>query len=412
MTDPRVNLLDSTRPEDENTELVSWTVRFKMALNTIIRQIRVWMSEHVALELPTNPGEIPDPHKQYAKWGGVWSSAKSYTWNTMVHDDGWLMIANKDTTERPAPQPIGSPEFDLPLDPGYAIQENVGVVWSGHELTLIKNGWIKSLSVWVPELSESTNYRIIIANITDPDNPSITTLEEPVLNLNDWTVLGIGNTPFTAGSVMLVILDALNSGGDTIYTGGWTRTTDQNATEPTAGNWNKRTQDDVLRINHIDADSVNRQTELEGFIPGTSIQFVSTDDPNQSVAYYVDVTTPGTNAVVYNVTRSSTGIAGEPDVSDICTMTATVPVPQSTKYVQRAGYWPSNPTTFASHRGLLRLSGVDQPVPDDAFGVRVEFQEATTSLDWDYMAYSDLSSGDAAVNEALVNEILDIANIT
>ena len=409
MADPRIDLLDNSQSSSEDKELNSWLWRLKTQINRLVGQIRGWMNSHLDHGDPTAP---TDPHKQYAKWGGVWSSAKSYAWNTMVHDSGWLMIANKDTNERAAPWPIGLVEPDLPDAPAWSNNQHVGVVWNAHEFLFTKSGWITQLSVWVSELSESTNYRIIISDITIPEYPEIITIEEPVLTLDGWTTLSVGANPTNIGSKIVIILDSLNSGSDSTVTGGWTRGTDQNATGPIVAQWNRRTQDDVIRIHHTDADSSDRETELEGIIAGSDIQFVSTDDPNQSVSYHVNATTEFVTYVEYAVTRASTGIAGEPDVNDICTMTATVPVPQSTKYVELPNYWPTNQPSFATVNGLQKLSGVDQTVPDTAFGIRVHFQEATISEDWDYMAYSDLGVGETVVNQALIDEIVDIANHT
>ncbi|GAG48862.1 unnamed protein product, partial [marine sediment metagenome] len=40
-------------------------------------------------------------------WSGVWAAGGTYEANEVVTDIGWLMIANTETQERPAPQTMG-----------------------------------------------------------------------------------------------------------------------------------------------------------------------------------------------------------------------------------------------------------------------------------------------------------------
>lgn len=347
------------------------------------------------------------PMMDHMRWRYVWEPG-FYEEDDVVYDEGWLMCANKDTNGRAAPQPTGSPETDTPDVPTWTYSAHTGVVWSGHQYTLLKGGWFTQLKVWAPTLSASTNYRILIIDATNVDAPEVTVIEEPVLLEDAWTTIALGATPYSTGAVLLVILDALNSGSESQVIGGWTRGTNQNTTEPAAQTWNRRNQDDVVRIDFTDLDSVGRQTELEGIIPGSTIQFVSTVNPNASATYHVDVTTTGVSSVIYDVTRSDTGIAGDPPVGAATTMTATIPVAQMTDYVQLPAYWPTNDPSFATMRGTLRLSGVDQSVPTEAFGIQVTFQEASVSPDWDLMAYTRISGSDTEVAQSDIDEILDI----
>ena len=42
------------------------------------------------------------------RWLGVWDTAgQAYLVNDVVRDGNWLMMANKDTTDRPAPEAVG-----------------------------------------------------------------------------------------------------------------------------------------------------------------------------------------------------------------------------------------------------------------------------------------------------------------
>ena len=83
-------------------------------------------------------------------------------------------------------------------------------------------------------------------------------------------------------------------------------------------------------------------------------------------------------------------------------------MPQTTRYKEIAGHWPANDPSFATMRGLLRLSGVTQPADTNAYGVRVHFQEADVSTQWEMVAYTDLNSGQAAVSQDDIDTIIDM----
>ena len=88
--------------------------------------------------------------------------------NEMVQDQGWLLIANKDTSDTAAPVNVGSPSYDMPDAPAFVEQTHAGVVWTGHIYTTTQPGFIKRIEVWVPHLSGSTSYRILIGDYSDP----------------------------------------------------------------------------------------------------------------------------------------------------------------------------------------------------------------------------------------------------
>ena len=65
-------------------------------------------------------------------------------------------------------------------------------------------------------------------------------------------------------------------------------------------------------------------------------------------------------------------------------MTAEVPVPSPTRYEEQTPK-QADPD-WATVEGLKRFDGVDQPATDSSFSVRVQFQPAYVSPDWDFMA--------------------------
>lgn len=78
MTDPQIQLLDSTVAESEDVELNSWLDRLKHAINTIVIQVRRWMDTHTTVNPPLY---LENPHEQY------WHKILDPAWGTMHFQD-------------------------------------------------------------------------------------------------------------------------------------------------------------------------------------------------------------------------------------------------------------------------------------------------------------------------------------
>ena len=75
-------------------------------------------------------------------WRGPWVSDGTYGENQVVTDGAWLMIANKDTQQRPAPVPVGSPIDSFPAALNFLEQAFTGCVYSGQKFTLPQGAWL------------------------------------------------------------------------------------------------------------------------------------------------------------------------------------------------------------------------------------------------------------------------------
>lgn len=329
------------------------------------------------------------------RWVGTWVPDTTYELCDQVVDDGWLMIANKQTIDRPAPQPVGDPVSDLPDTPAFVEQLYTGVVQAGTEYILEQSGWGKAIEVWAPEVGPNITYRVTLINFADPANPIATVINNPILTANDWTTLIVDSVGFSAGTKLQIYLEALNSSAETIVTGDWTRAANNNGqtTNPGLGNWGTRNNSAQLRINKTDLGSVDRTTELGTIDAGSTISIVDTTDPTKYMTWHIDGApvdnAPGDATGHYywsDITYDGSGPNGEPDTGQDCTITATVPTPSPTKYEEIANNWPTNQPPWATVRGLLLFDNVAQAADDNAYGVRFTFQPAYISPDWDIQA--------------------------
>jgi hypothetical protein len=314
---------------------------------------------------------------------------KLYPAGSVVRDGGFLMGALVPTFDKAGPVPTDEPTWGLPDVPGFSTQNNLSVVYSGHEYTFTESGIVEGLRVWVPELTGTTNYRIVIVDITDPNDLSAVDIPEPILDVNAWTQIAYSEKLVGAGTKWLVFIDALNSGGDSLVTGGWTYNGTSGLTPiPSTGGWARNNTNEEIRISKTDLDSTDRSTELSGMIPGTTVAFVQTTDTNKSYTYRIDgePTDNGTD-FTFPVVLLSLGPLGGVEVGAVSTMTATVPIPQATQYSEVAG----NPApSWATVLPYLAYNGIDQGAANVSFGVDLQFEPATISEDWYIMAITQV----------------------
>jgi hypothetical protein len=323
----------------------------------------------------------------FTQWMGAYIPGPIYPMGSIVLDGDWTMVANQPTVTKPAPVPDGTPTFSLGDTPPFVEGSDLSVVYSGHEYTFLEGGWVKQLRVWVSELSATTNYRFVVTDITDPNNIYDLVQEEPVLVADEWTPVRFAQKIVRAGDVWLVKLDALNSGADTVVAGGWRCDGVANNGAPGTQGWNRRSANDLIRIDKTDLDSTDRATELSGMGPNTNVQFALTEDPNFNITFRIDSDPfDGGTYFEYTATLLSIGPSGIPVAGQTTTMTADVPIAQLTKYVEVVGSVPT--PTWATVEGFLAYDGVDQGGSGNSYGVDLEFDGATINPEWDIMSFA------------------------
>jgi hypothetical protein len=183
----------------------------------------------------------------------------------------------------------------------------------------------------------------------------------------------------------LIILDALNSGGETEWQHLWTWEGDTNQQTP-AATFTNMDNDIKLRVNKTALDG-DRMTEVELIIPGTTLKIVDTLESNRFVQYYVETVTDNGAYQTFDVVKDLEGILGVPPDDVEVLIEATIPQPQLTKYREIADHWVANQPTFATVEGQARLGGEDQVgVENNAYGVRLHFQPAVLSPAWKMLA--------------------------
>ena len=145
-----------------------------------------------------------------------------------------------------------------------------------------------ALQVWPAEVTPDYTFQIEVANLTNPDAPIYVAIEDPTLLPNQWNTIGVTNNIVSPGTDLLVVLNSINSAADVVWDHPWVYEGISNAIGPIAGEWNKRQQEDLIRINDVDADAIDQSVDLAAVITGTQFTITDQADPTALSRYYVN----------------------------------------------------------------------------------------------------------------------------
>ena len=338
---------------------------------------------------PTMGWVLFDETDLVMRWRGVWDDSKTYQRGEVVRDGEWLMIANTTTTDRAAPQLTNNPEWDLPDAPAWVTNQNQSVVQSGREWEVMSPVVIKGYEIWGLDDSVNTTYHVFtyLHPTGSPQDIQFTQLADPAINPGGWQIAGAVNYLLVAGQTIGIILEAVTATSTTQVTGTWRRQDNgNNENQPDPQYWRTRDNEANIRISNTDTSSNDRSAELMTIGAGSVITIVDGNDANRWMVWRINAAPEQlTTSVIWrDVTYEGNGPNGEPVVGCFCAITADIPAIGQTEYVQLAGGNPG-----ASTRGLLAFDGVAQAgVENDAFGVRILFDEYVASPDWDVVAVS------------------------
>ena len=323
------------------------------------------------------------------RWENVWAPGTYETFD-VVFDQLFAMVANKQTSDRAAPQPVGQPFFLLPddgsnwdgTDPSF-----VGQVTSSNRYTFARFGVIQSFRVYIPEGSDNTiEYRAFYQDRTDPNN--IIIISSPVFTTaftDRWITVNLRGTVVNVGSIIEVGLITLNSATGTDDTFQWNSIANSNPdNDPGSGNLNTNNADTQLRINNIDDGGTNRITNLTAITPGTTITVSDAANPLALTAYQVITVADNIGYFTYGVSVITSGLGGYLR-NALTNVKIQIPVAQATEYVQGTAQWGTIPSQYTAIVGhLITSSDVTNA---NAYGSDIQFLEYAASPDWDILSF-------------------------
>ena len=347
----------------------------------------------------------------------------------MVRDKEFLMIATRDTTDRPAPQKSGPVQMALPDNPSWSIPNDTGWLYTGNRFTLKTTLKIAGWRVWIPTVT--ADYEIYgVGGFYDPDSGEFANTVTPIPTFytgGSWYQQSV--IPFwaLAGTVFEIGIAITNTSGSTEHMNStWDYEGTSQNNDPASGGWNKNNQDTLIRINADDAAAADQTLELSTIAGGDIIEITpetglafsyqyAVDLPNVSLGgvytYDVDLlhgrgTLPLDGRCRIKVIRSGASTdyvklqdywLGSPGDSDSDSASAPIPSDSASDPYSSIplgeGDEPGNIPTFASAvNGVIQTTAGGVKVEDDsAYGADLLVQNYGWSLDFDLMSVSNVS---------------------
>jgi hypothetical protein len=339
---------------------------------------------------PDNPAGPPAYDAINMRWRDTWVQQQYYTGDCVV-DGLWLMIANIDTVERPAPQPIAPPQWtiDYPGDPPWSSTTYTGSVFSGISIVVPDEYMyaLTSIRVWIEDAgSADARYQTVVINHLTGAISVGSEFTGDIVPTPQWVTVNITPLFLFHGDDFSILLHQWNSASNTAYDMPYTYTggTQQNNT-PGGGNWNVNNQATSLRVAYIDGDAVDRSAQLDTIGAGSSVRCVEVIDSDVYVDFQIIGGADQGGWYLYDVGLVGQGPGGIPAVGEPCRLLFLVPIAVPTTYVWLTDEYLDE-SSFDGYLSFDSLSGGTNT--DDAYGIDVQFEAFLESEDWDIMALS------------------------
>lgn len=307
--------------------------------------------------------------------GKQYNVGVTYHPQDMVYQDGYLSIANKMTTDYPAPTNVGNSFFGYDgLAPTSA--ELAKQVIFGQRYTTPPDLFYKITQYRVYTITGNT-YRVF--SVADPESsPIVNELIVFTADNTGWQTLNIPEALLLPNSKFdLVATVSEPDPTPTTFVGNWDYDTPNNTGTPGSGVIIHANQaSDQFRINKTDSDAVDRSADLATLEVGDVIDW-GNDGTRWAIQSIQDNGTWYNFGVAPSVQESPDGV----HEFTFETVTAT-PITR----MEDPNYWGLNPPTGGGDvEGLYIADGDwENIVPDtNAYGTDILIQQVEQSEDWD-----------------------------
>lgn len=333
-------------------------------------------------------GKILRQGARSMRWTGAFTTIGTiYDADDVTLDDDWLMIANKPTSDRPAPQASGDPFYGYTGVSMAPASPSAKLVTMGQRYEFQQSGWLNG---W--RLLQHSGQHYAVYTITDPEGTRVKKLLASFEATTDgWANYAI-DPVLVASAAKFDLLVVVKSGApaETTWTGDWDYTSPQNAGVPATGQIiHSKGSPGLLQVSKTDQASGDRSVELEALQAGDEVEAGATTWTIQHVAdqaSYMDFN-------VVPETHSSVGV----QAVTFHTVTAE-PV-----FVDwEAAYWPTS--QHPQVEGLYTTTGGldDAVLNTNAYGIDIQVQSAEISVDWDALSTSGGGSSGSSGSPTLI----------
>ncbi len=314
-------------------------------------------------------------------WAGYYDGG-CYQAGDVLLDEGWLAIANKNTCDRPAPQPSGPERSEWEQDPAAPFitvsETDENVVITGHRYTdtVDVSGWVREIWFYATEASPDIFYDFFL--VVDPlsENPVSRSLGEFEFDRVGWQLISVGDLLLVPGEQfdLVAAIKFQGEAGSSTFTHTWQYKQQNGSPDPTSGEVWHESSGQTMRFSRDDKNGNNRGADLDQVKAGDRI---SVGGAEYSVTEVV-----GTGGVYeFDVTPRSRVSDNEYNIQFTIFAAGTIPHPQITDH-----YSGDTPKGFkVTGTGTYPANVVED---NNSYGFDVVFQPASVSDDWDIMAAS------------------------
>lgn len=311
------------------------------------------------------------------EWFNVWTGG-TYQKNSMVRDGSYTMIANKETSDKPAPVATDEKQWKsgfVITPPWQQLSPTAEQVIVGQRYTWERDGFVYQARFWVVANTDYSYEMWLVDNPTT--NPSYTLILPeftPDPSEEDrWLTFPVGENLFLSGRTYDLVMIIRSGSAPTSFAYDWQY--ERKNGNPDSGKAWHQSSGDELRIHQNDEGDTNRSSDLDNIDEGSQIS---------AGGITWDVTSASKSGSVYTFGVLPANRAQENDYTISFTYYAPIPIEYD--------YIPDYYTGDTEVQGLI---AVDAGYPDgitlneNAYGVDVEFSDAIISDDWDLVASSD-----------------------
>ena len=309
----------------------------------------------------------------------VWKNTYTggtYNKNEVVRDGEWTMVANKDTSDQPAPQPVGDSYYLYAEGNEVSTSVTAKQVVYGTRLTTTTRGFLNGYKL---KVVSGQSYSVF--TVTDPLTlPVETEINSFTAGTTGWVYFNVTPLLLTDGvDFDLCVRVSVEDPAPTVVATVYDYSTPKAPTVPSVGAMTHSTDSpNVIKINNQDTNAVDRSGLLAGLTVGDTITGGGGD---WVIQYKVNQTT-------YWDIHVAPASVGSPALGATINFNAVVAA--NVFYDSESEHWLSNPNTL----GFFTQDGGYNAIVSNqnAYPIDLKIQDASISEDWDVLAVSEGAS--------------------
>lgn len=304
-------------------------------------------------------------------WQGEWAPGE-YAANSVVRDNAWLMISNKKTSDRAAPQPLSDPAWvsdrEGGLPPWNTPTANDTVWFTGQRYTFAQATRATSARWYASNASGQYTYEMWLVDLQRGMTDMLSGPFVPAVI--GWRQVGIDRLYRTNDVIDLVLVRRATVLPNT--TSGFWQTKNENS-NPGEGEAVFRNNEQEIRVHNIDKNDVDQRNNLIQVQAGGTFSYAGV------VWNITSVDTGNNNRVVYHLEPNQ----GRPE-EDTYTLTWEWGDVSPLPLVEAPNFYSGTSQVQGFSDGAYPPSALD----DDAHGLDLEVSDYQLSPDWDLMVHS------------------------